>query len=248
MSVTARLGLHRPVGADGARVPYDLTQLTDQLDELTPYRTSSLATRPAATAVPPGTIFRDTTIGGVSISNGTVWMTLSPPTVAALSSLGTPDLGEEAYLQASGLMATNKMRWRIKKESSGWSFVDGPSLSALESNTTTQTFNGTTLLTSGPNLSVPYTGTYRVSGLVGIQDHSSAALSVAIRIVGVTDIKAIPAAVSGAGGILYPLVSVQSSPVSLTAAQVVDFYGESAAPATATFGQRSIELTPITFS
>lgn len=82
---TPRLGLHRPSRTDTPDVPSDLATLTGQLDEAAIYRTGTLAARPAASAVPAGTIFRVTDTDRVYLSTGASWVELGGEPVGLIT-------------------------------------------------------------------------------------------------------------------------------------------------------------------
>jgi hypothetical protein len=78
MANTPRLDLRRPAGADTFNVASDIEQIVDIIDNAAIDQSGTLASRPAANSVVPGTYYSATDIGDLSRSDGTTWFTLTP--------------------------------------------------------------------------------------------------------------------------------------------------------------------------
>lgn len=107
-STTARLGLEVPGSTDMVSGwPADASQVFDTLDAAVMWKTSTLASRPAANTVPAGTIHLSTDTGAVSVSDGTNWSNMavgSGPPVGSVQ----PFAGTNAPTDADGVT-----RWLI---------------------------------------------------------------------------------------------------------------------------------------
>src|SRR5258708_6466683 len=77
MITTSRLGLDVPQSTDNeSAYPAAANQAMGILDNAAIYEEGTLVSRPAATAVAHGTIYRATDTGDLSWSNGTAWASL----------------------------------------------------------------------------------------------------------------------------------------------------------------------------
>lgn len=234
---TPRLGLHGPTGPDSARIPYDLDILRGQLDEAAIYRESADNTRPAANAVPKGTVFRGTTSGSIWVSDGTNWIMLNAPVVTSLPS--SPVAGDRCVLQTSA-MVTAKVRWRVAYNGTKWEFEGGQSLFSSESSSVFSSASSPTLLGSFTAIDVPVTGRYRIEGnfVAGTVPPNTSDWTVRLR-KDTTDVKVFGGL---SGDKLYTPFSIEES---LTAGQDLAFWGHNSSGDTTVYAQRLLKITPV---
>ena len=231
---TPRLGLHRPSGSDPANVPSDLATLTGQLDEAAIYRSGTLAARPAANAVPPGTFHRATN-GSIAVSDGTNWKPITDLDAPVATLPASPYTGQRVVFQTAGM---GWVRWQLCYDGSNWQFEGGAPLTSKETASGTSSASSLTLIANGPSLTAPATGTYIVEAHASAGGGGYGAVSMALRKDSTT--------IEEVGGI-SALVYWQpwQAEVALTAGQVLAIWGKNSAGDSTVYGNRMMKLIPV---
>lgn len=133
MITTTRLGLEVPQSTDNESLyPAVAAQAMGILDNAAIYTEGTLASRPAATAVVHGAIYRATDTGDLSYSNGTVWTTLGLVGVWQGLTLGSGVTGS-GYTPSARLQGdTTRLKGGLLN-SSGSTITAGATLATIPS-------------------------------------------------------------------------------------------------------------------